>query len=68
MENHKCLGPGVSTIWENTDGCDEFYRCATALYALSILSQSYNIVIESGIIAPGHGIEVVDGLNATYKG
>ena len=32
---------------------------------MSILSQSFNIIIERGISAPGHGREVVDGLNDT---
>ena len=34
---------------------------------MSILLQSYNIIIYSGISAPGHVREVVDGINATHK-
>ena len=30
-------------IWENTDGCAEQYRCAYALYLLSVMSQCYSI-------------------------
>ena len=28
----KFLCAGVSTVWENTDGCVEHYRCATTLF------------------------------------
>ena len=28
------------------------------------MSQTYSIIIDRGIITPGHGKEVVDGLNA----
>ena len=34
---------------------------------MSILSQSYNIIIDRGIGAPGHGREVIYGLKATEK-
>ena len=51
------------TIWENTDCCAEQYVCASALYLISVMSQCYSIIIDRGIIAPGHGKEVVDGLN-----
>ena len=34
---------------------------------MPILLQSYNIIIYSGISAPGHVREVVDGINATHK-
>ena len=55
------------TIWENTDGCAEKYRCATALYLMSVLSQRHLIIIDRGISAPGHGKYMVDGLNVIYK-
>ena len=29
MKKSKCLGACHSTIWENTDGCADHYRCAT---------------------------------------
>ena len=54
----------LSTIWGNTDGCADQYRCTSALYLMSVLSQSHSIMIDQGISAPGHGKEVVDGLNA----
>ena len=31
------------------------------------MSQCYSIIIDRGISAPGHGKEVVDGLNAVDK-
>ena len=61
------LKTSLSTIWENTDGCAEQYRCASALYLMSIISQNYSLIIDRGISAPGHGKEVVDGLNAVDK-
>ena len=57
----------LSTIWGNTDGCVEQYRCASALYIMSVLSQLHSIIIDRGIIAPVHGKEVVDGINAIDK-
>ena len=63
----KYLGAGHSTICENTDGFAEHYRCATALYLLSILSQSFDIFTDRRISAPGHGREIVDALDSTEK-
>ena len=34
---------------------------------MSVMSQTYSIIIDPGISAPGNGKEVVDGLNAVYK-
>ena len=53
--------------WENSDGCAEQYRCASALYLMSVMSQCYSVTIDRGISAPGHGKEVVDGLNYVDK-
>ena len=57
----------LSKIWENTGGCAEQYRCASALYLMSVMSQCYSITIDCGISAPGNDKEVVDGLNSIYK-
>ena len=57
----------LRTIWENTDGCAEQYRCTSALYLMSVLSQLQSIIIDRGISATGHGKEVVDGINAIDK-
>ena len=34
---------------------------------MSVISQTYSIIIDRGISAPGHGKEVVGGLNAVDK-
>ena len=34
---------------------------------MSVLSQCYSIIIDQGISVPGHGKELVDGLNAVDK-
>ena len=34
---------------------------------MSVISKTYSIIIDRGISAPGHGKEVVDGLNAVDK-
>ena len=56
MKNKQVLKTSLSTIWENTDGCVKQYRCASALYLMSMMSQTYSIIIDRGISAPGHGI------------
>ena len=55
------------TIWGETDGFDEHYIFETALYLISMLSQAFSVIIDLDISAPGHGREVVDGLNAIDK-
>ena len=67
LKNKQVLTTSLSTIWENTDGCAEQYKCASAMYLMSVMSQTYSIIIDLGISAPGHGKEVVDGLNAVDK-
>ena len=37
-QNQIVLFDEISTIKENTDGCNEQYHCATALYLLSVLA------------------------------
>ena len=56
-----------TTLWEETDGCAKQYRCATAMYFMSLLAVRYNIVVDRAVGAPGHGKDVVDGLNAIDK-
>ena len=57
----------LSKIWENTDGCAEKYRCSTALYLISVLSQRHSIIFDRVISAPVHYKEVFDGINAIEK-
>ena len=67
LQNRKVFMTNKSTIWENTDRCDDKYRCATALYLSSMLSHVYNIVIDSDVGAPGYGEDFINGLNSTNK-
>ena len=67
LKKQQVLTKSLITIWENTDGCAEQYICASALYLMSEMSQTYSIIIDRGISAPGHGKEVVDGLNAVEQ-
>ena len=52
---------------ENTDGCSEKCICASALYHMSFISQCFAFIFYQGISAPGHGKEVVYGLNSIDK-
>ena len=67
LQNIKIFFADLSTIWENTVRCAEKYRCETALYLLSMLEHAYNTIIDSGVEATGHGIDVTYGSNATDK-
>ena len=55
------------TIFNNTDSCAKQYRCAIALHFLSIFRSNKNVCIDWGIGVPGHGKDLVDGLNACDK-
>ena len=54
LKKRKLLETALSTIWGNTDGCVEQYRCAFTLYLMSVMSKCYSIIIDRGISAPGH--------------
>ena len=41
--------------------------CALAIYSIYVLSSSYGIITDFTIDAPGHGNNVVDGINMTEK-
>ena len=56
-----------SNIWEIIDVCSEQYIFTTALYLLSMLPHSYNILINRDVEAPVHGKYVLDGLNTNDK-
>ena len=57
----------MSTVREDTNGCAKQYRCTLSVYLMTVLSSSYVIITDRAINAPGHGNNVVDGLNATEK-
>ena len=67
LKEQKVLTSKLSAIQKNTNGCAEKYRCASAIYLMSVLSQCFSIVIYQGISAPGHGKEVVYGVNDIDK-
>ena len=46
LKEQKLLTSTLSTIWENTAGCAEQYRRASALYLMSVLSQCFSIIID----------------------
>ena len=54
LKEHKVLMSTLGTIWGNTDGCAEQYRCVSTLYLMSVMSQFYSITIGKFIIAPGY--------------
>jgi hypothetical protein len=55
------------TMFNNTDGCAKQYCCATVIHLLSMLATEFNITINQLVGAPGHGKDLVDGLNACDK-
>ena len=67
LKEKKVMKKSLSKIWENTDGCAKKYRCASALYLMSVMPQCYSIIIDRGIGEPVHGKYVVYGLNAVDK-
>jgi hypothetical protein len=52
---------------DDTNGCSKQYHCGTAIYLLLVLALHFGILINRSIGAPGHGKDIVDGLNATGK-
>ena len=61
------LVSGMSTVWDDTGVFSYQYSCALAIYLMNVLSSLYGIIMDRAIDAPGHGKNVFDGLNATYK-
>ena len=58
---------GKSTMWDYTDGCAKQYRCAKALWLMSVQCTRHCIVIDRSVDAPGHGRGIVDGRSAITK-
>ena len=58
---------GMSTLWEDNDGCAKQYLCALAIYLMTVFSYSYGIIMDRAINAPDHGNNVVNGINVTEK-
>ena len=67
LEQGRFTKNGGYTLLDNTDGCAAQYRSANALYLISLLAVAYGLVIDRAVGAPGHGKDLVDGLNAVDK-
>ena len=57
----------MSKVWKDANGCAKQYRCALAIFLITVLSSSYSIIMDIENNAPGHLKNVVDGLNETNK-
>ena len=57
----------MSTVWEDTNGCENQYRCALDMQLIIVLLSLYGIIMDCAINAPVHGKNVFDGINATEK-
>ena len=58
---------GMSTVLEDTNGCSKKCRCDLAISLMSVISSLYGIIIDLAINTPGHGKNVVYGINAMDK-
>ena len=67
LSEQEIIKQGISTMWDHTDGCTKQYRCAKALYIMSCLASEFDIIINRLVDAPGHGRDVVDGMNEQGK-
>ena len=67
FSQHNLLVPWLRKICENTDNCAEQYRCATALFISYFLSNLSSVIIDLAISDPGHGKNVLYGINDVYK-
>ena len=52
-------------IWESTDRCCKQYRSGNAF--LSTISTKFHVIVDHMIGTPGHGKDVIDGINACDK-
>ena len=46
------LVSGMSTVWEDTDGCANQYRCTLDIYLMTVLLSSYGNIMHRTINAP----------------
>jgi hypothetical protein len=49
------------------DGCGKQYNSGTTLSLLSLIATEFDLTFDRAIGAPGHGKDIVDGLNAMDK-
>ena len=62
------ISDGLKEILDDSDGCMEQYKCATALYMLHKLAKEEDLIYDRGIDAGGHGKKDIDGYNGGDKG
>ena len=56
-----------STVWEGTNGCENNIDVVCQIYLMAVSSDIFAIMMYHGINAPGHGNNVVGGLNSNDK-
>ena len=64
LESGRLLS-GMSTVWEDTNGCAKKYIFALDIYLMTVLSSSNVIIMDCVMNARCHVNNVVDVLNAT---
>ena len=47
------------TMWDQTDGCAKQYMCSIAYNLMSYLSTSYQIIIDTAVDKPVHGMSLI---------
>ena len=52
---------------EDTDGFTNQYRCALAIYLMTVISFLYGIIMDGEMNERDNGNNEVDGINATVK-
>ena len=55
------------TMWDQTYGCANQYRCYIAYYLMSFISKSHQILLDRSVDTPGHVKDVVDSFNDVNK-
>ena len=61
------IAPFLTIVWDQTDSCENQYRYASTIYLISCIDLEFSSIIDVSVVAPGHGKDLVDGLNARDK-
>ena len=54
-------------MWGHMYGRENHHCCKYYIYVLSYIALEYFIIIDTGVFAPVHGRDAIDGLNSRYK-
>ena len=65
MYKKKMIGGG--TMWDQTYGCENQYRCSIAYDLMSFLSKSYQNVLDRSVDTLGHRKDVVGVFTSVQK-